>query len=87
MSENAPRRAVVMIAKIEANTRRDLANHLHNLALDLESGEVGETSISGSPSSGHIVHLSEMEGPTRDEYFAQLDGWLTKQKDRAHDQA
>jgi hypothetical protein len=75
----APHRAVVLVAKIDADNRRELASHLRNLAIDIERDKGFGVSISGGYSSGHIVHLYTDEHPTKDEYFAALNSWLEQQ--------
>lgn len=77
-ANSPPRRAVRMIAKIDAHTRRDLADHLRQLAFDIEREE-WESSISGGVSSGHIVHLSIDNDQTAEKWRAQLDAWIAKE--------
>lgn len=74
---NAPRRAVVLTAEIQADTRRDLASALFNLATQLEAGEIsGPVVVSGGYNSGYILHLQEDEGPTHDEFVERLRAFL-----------
>ncbi len=75
-----PRRAVVMKAEIDAHTRRDLANHLRNLAIQIERGECGALSISGGCSSGHIVTLHIDEEQTPERWLAQQDAWIANER-------
>lgn len=85
-TNNPPRRAVQLVAKIDAHTRRDLADHLRHLAFEVEREE-WETSISGGVSSGHIVHLSIDNDQNAEKWRAQLDAWFAKEKDATHDLA
>lgn len=73
-----PNRAVVLIANIQADTREGMASALYNLALEIERGRFAKgVSISGSHSSGWIIQYLENEGPTHDEYFIQLNRYLS----------
>lgn len=74
---SAPRRAVVLTAEIQADTRHDLASALFNLASQIEAGEVcGPTVVSGGFSSCYILHLSEGDEPTHDQFVEQLRTFL-----------
>lgn len=82
MAVEAPERACVLIAKISTDSRRDMVTHLLHLATQIERGELGQQSISGGYSSGHILTYSESGSPTHDEYFSQLSAYLAE-KERA----
>lgn len=81
---NPPRRAVVLKAEIEADTRHDLASHLLNLATQLDRGDLqGPISISGGFSSGHIIEPLENSEPSHDEWAAQLSAYLHARRTEA----
>lgn len=71
----APRRAVCLTLKLEADTRADLASALFSMASRIERGEMTR-GVSGGPDSGAIYELAESDSPTHDEYFAQVREYL-----------
>lgn len=77
---DAPKRKVEIVIKIGADSRRDLASALYNLAtaVDREEVNVG-TGVSGGPCSGWMYDYRE-DGLEHEEYFRQLDAYLTEQR-------
>ena len=75
-----PQRACVLIAKIEADTPQDMSAHLEQLARDIDRKELGQTSISGGYSSGHILTYSECGEPSHDEWFKDLQAHLEEKR-------
>lgn len=74
------RRRFVLIAKVEGDTRRDLADAVHALLYQVEADKLGRSSICGGPSSSHIASLTEDETVTHDSYFAALEAELERIK-------
>lgn len=79
----APRRRFVLTAKIEADSRKDLADALHALEFSVAAERLNGNSISGGPSYGWIVRLSEDEAVTHDSYFAAIEKELERLKPAA----
>ena len=71
----APVRACRFVLDLQADTRQDLADDLYNLARRIERGELTK-GLSGGYSSGYIYELTENEGPSHDEWYAQLTAYL-----------
>lgn len=72
-----PRRRVVMIAKISADSWRELQGQLQHLATEIARREKLSTfSVSGGYSSGHVVVTSEDGAVTHDSWAAKLDEYL-----------
>lgn len=81
---DAPRRAVVLTAEIQADSRSDLASALFNLAIQIDRAEiVGPTVISGGYSSGHILHITENEAQTHDAWAKQVQEYLAAKRREA----
>ena len=80
----APRRAVVLTAEIQADSRRELSRALFDIATQLHCGEInGPVVISGGYSSGYILHLEEGEHPTHDEWAEQIKAYLAAKRGEA----
>lgn len=77
-----PRRRVILLAAIEADTRRDLAGHLNNLGRQIEIDGFKGVGISGGYSAGHIAVLTEDEAITHDSWAAALDAYLKQVAER-----
>jgi hypothetical protein len=73
-----------MEAKIDAHTRRDLADHLRNLAFEIERAE-WHSSVSGGCSSGHVIQLRIDDEQTPERFRAQLEAWCANERSKAHD--
>ena len=77
---NKPERKVVFTLKVEADDRRSLASALFNIATQVDREEIGGTGVSGGCNSGYIYEYREGDGPTPDEYFAQLRAYLEERR-------
>ena len=73
--EQKPQRAVILRTKIEANSVKEMADALINLAhrIEREGLTVG---CWGGTTDGGIYELINNGKPTKDEYFIQLDNYL-----------
>lgn len=72
-----PRRRVVFIAKISADTWRDLEHELRHLATEIaRHGRLSGSSVSGGYSTGHIIVTSENESIDHDSWAKKLDEYL-----------
>jgi hypothetical protein len=72
---DAPKRACRFVLDLEADTRQDLADALHNMADRIERSEMTR-GVSGGYSSGYIYELIESDGPTHDEWARELRAYL-----------
>jgi hypothetical protein len=79
---NAPKRACQFVLDLQADTRQELADSLYNIASRIERGEMTR-GVSGGYSSGYVYELTENEGPTHDEWAANLRAYLDAKKDAA----
>lgn len=70
-----PHRACRFVLDLQADTRRDLANALSNMADQIDRGEMGR-GVSGGYSTGYIYELIENDHPTHDEWYAELRAYL-----------
>jgi hypothetical protein len=76
-----PQRAVTMTLIIGADTRRDMSDALEQLAFDIAAGQInGPSGCSGGSGSGYSYSFSAKDGPTHDEYVAQLAAYLETKK-------
>lgn len=75
----APKRACRLVLDMEADTRRDLADALYNMASQLERGELTR-GVSGGYSSGYVYELTESDHPTHDEWAKNLRAYLAERK-------
>lgn len=79
-----PRRAVVLTAEIQADSREELASALFNLSNQLSAGELrGPSVISGGYSSGYILHITENEEQTHDAWAMQVQEFLAAKREEA----
>ena len=74
-----PERAHTLIAKIGADTRRDMVRELLFLADRIERNELSK-GCSGGPSGGAIYSYHTNPAQTHDAYFAQIEVWLEREK-------
>lgn len=81
---DAPRRAVVLTAEIQADSREDLASTLFNLSNQFSAGEInGTTVISGGYSSDYILHIAENGAQTHDAWALQIQEYLAAKRAEA----
>ena len=72
-----PQRAVTLALKMGADNRQELASALRNFAFDVERGEA-RNGVSGGVASGYSWQITEHDGPTNEEYHAQVREFLAK---------
>lgn len=77
MSES-PKRAVQFRIEIGADSLEALAATLMNLSLSADRHQLSTHSVSGGYDSGYEHWLTVSDGPTHDEYVAQLNAWLVE---------
>ncbi|SDR18339.1 hypothetical protein SAMN05443245_3387 [Paraburkholderia fungorum] len=75
-----PKRAVQFRLEVGADSRRALADVLFNLAIQIDHEGLSSHSVSGGYDSGYEQWLTMSDGPTHDEYVAQLNAWLEQNK-------
>jgi len=75
-----PRRRIVFIAKIEADSWDRLGSELAHLSCEIDRGNLRGTSISGGYSSGHIIVASEDGSMDHDKWFSELNEYLEREK-------
>lgn len=78
-----PERKVTFLLKVGADDRESLASALFNIATQVDRNEIGGKGVSGGCDSGCIWEYREGEGPTHDEYFAQLNAHLEERRPEA----
>jgi hypothetical protein len=71
-----PRRRIVMIAKIEADSWDRLSDELAHLSAEVDRGNLRSTSISGGYSCGHIIVASEDGSIDHDSWAKNLNEYL-----------
>ena len=71
----APKRACRLTLELQADSRSELVRALRTMASRIERSEL-TCGVSGGPDSGAIYELIEDDGPSHDEYFAQVQAWL-----------
>jgi hypothetical protein len=74
-----PKRAVILTAKIEADSRDEMVDALEDMARRLAMGEI-TNGCSGGPTRSSIYEYIEGEVPTHDEYFRQLHAYLAERR-------
>jgi hypothetical protein len=75
---NGPQRAYTLTLRIGADTIKDLAHTLSNMAWQAEAGELTRGSF-GSPCSGGEYELLEIDKPHA-KYFEELHAYLAERK-------
>ncbi|KVX33437.1 hypothetical protein WT32_02515 [Burkholderia anthina] len=75
MSE-PPKRAVQFEAVIQADTPKNLADALTDMAALIAAGEMPVRSIGGGVYTSHHCTLVVSDHPTHEEYVEQLHGYL-----------
>lgn len=75
----APHRACILTAKIEADTREEMVSALVHMAQQLERGELSN-GCSGGPGAGTIYDYVENGEPSHDEYFIRLRAYLAESR-------
>lgn len=81
-----PERKVVFLLKVGADDRRSLASALFNIADQIDREEIGGKGVSGGYDSGYTWEYREGDGPSHDEYFAQLEAHLNERRERSPSQ-
>lgn len=72
-----PRRRVVMVAKLEADSWDDLHGALNSLSTEIAMhGRLSASSVSGGYSGGHIIVTSEDGDITHDSWAVELNRYL-----------
>lgn len=71
----APKRACRFMLDLQADTRKELADALYNMAIQIERGEM-TNGVSGGYPSGFIYELVENDRPTHDEFVRDLRAYL-----------
>lgn len=75
--DQRPRRRIEMLAKISADSWRDLSNHLHGLITEIAmEKKLSTNSVSGGYSSGHIIVTSEDGTIDHDSWAKELNEYL-----------
>ncbi|WP_321891750.1 hypothetical protein [Paraburkholderia tropica] len=72
----APRRAIIFRVDVQADTKQELSDALFDLSNRVSGDDLSSHSISGGYGSGYEHWLTVHDGPTHDEYVAQLDDYL-----------
>jgi hypothetical protein len=70
-----PHRAVILTAKIEADTRADMVEQLLEIINQIERQEL-RSGVSGSVHSGYILDYVENGEPSNEMYYEQLRAYL-----------
>lgn len=71
-----PVRKLRLTLMLEADTVRDLANALTNLAIDAEREGLSQSCVSGGMSSSYVYELLTNPEQTHERYFAELRAHL-----------
>jgi hypothetical protein len=71
-----PQRAVSFRLEVQADSLEALASVLMNLSLHADRGDLSTHCVSGGYDSGYEQWLEVSDGPTHDEYVAQLNDYL-----------
>ncbi|WP_027817106.1 hypothetical protein [Paraburkholderia bannensis] len=85
-ASDAPQRAIVFHLDVQADSMRELSDVLFNLSNRVAADDLSTHSVSGGYGSGFEHWLTVADGPTHDEYLAQLDDYL-KRKEAARAEA
>ncbi len=76
--DQKPRRRIVWIGKIEADSWDRLSDELSHMSREVDRGNMRSTSISGGYSCGHIVVASEDGSIDHDKWANDLNEYLEK---------
>ena len=79
-TEGKPRRRIVFMAKIEADTWDRLSDELAHMSREVDGGHMRSTSISGGYSCGHIVVVSEDGSMDHDKWYQDLNEYLEAER-------
>lgn len=71
-----PQRAISFRLEVHADSLEALASVLMNLSLHADRRELSTHCVSGGYDSGYEQWLEVSDGPTHDEYVAQLNDYL-----------
>jgi hypothetical protein len=72
----APKRRFELAITITGDTWEDVLFDLRDIAPHIETHGPGCTSVSGAPSHGHIVQVTERPEQTHEKYIEDLDRYL-----------
>lgn len=78
--DQKPRRRIVWIGKIEADSWDRLSDELDHISREIDRGNMRSTSISGGYSCGHIAVVSEDGSIDHDSWAKELSEHLEKVK-------
>ena len=78
--ERKPRRRIVFMVKIEADTWDRLSDELAHMSREVDRGSMRSTSISGGYSCGHIVVASEDGSMDHDKWYQELNKYLEAER-------
>lgn len=82
MAIEPPKRACRLHLDLQADTPEAMESALRNIGLRLLMGEL-TTGVSGGYNSGYQYVYEQRDGPSHDEYVAQLNAWLAARKGAA----
>lgn len=77
---NRPQRAYTLSIEIGADTWNDVVRDLRELAGHVEDHGPTCSSVSGSPSCGHVVTVTHRPDMTHDRYMAELEVYLADRR-------
>lgn len=75
-----PVRALRLTLELDADTRRDMAWALRNLAHRIECDELAGGGVWGGPTDGGIWELLTDPSMTHERFFAELNAYLDTKK-------
>lgn len=75
-----PRRAFELRLDVDGDTWEDVANQLESIVQHVVSHGPKCESVGGSPSSGHIVIVTQNPEMTHERYFEELDLYLASER-------
>lgn len=81
-SDAAPRRRLEAVIRIGADDIHELVRAIDQISFDVDRGTV--RCVSGGPSSGWFIEITEDESVTHDSYFKALNAYLKRQNDKIH---
>lgn len=80
---SAPRRAYELTLRVSADTWDDAVAEMRRVTEHVEEHGPGCNSISGSPSTGHIVAIEHRPEMTAGRYREELRAWTERQRESA----